>query len=1188
MLGAAPRLARTACLLLAVIACTSPDPLPSPTTSPTSGLPSPSPQPTPTASPSTPAPTASPSTPAPTPSPTGLALPEVHQRLPGVSIRDADSGRFAIPDCPPDRRPALEPAAPAGPAVAGPVEMDLVGQIGGRPQALVLEGRQLHVGVGARVVEFGLDPALHETSSSDLLPGIVEGLAADNDLLVAALGVDGLAVLERGGDGQRLSAVLEMPGPALAATIVGQVAFVAAGTGGLRIVNLARPPDARELASLLEHHHVRGVAVDGGLAYVAAADEGLVVVDVSDPGAPRELGRRATGGFAFSVAVEDSTVYVADGWGGLQVVDVADPAQPRLAGSLPTHGWAMDISLSDGVAYLAAGAQGLLAVDVTDAADLQVVGAIPLSLRHATGIAVADALAFVADPFEGMHVVDVRSPAAPQAVAVWQPLLEGQHVAAADGYAYVAGGRSGLVVVDASDPTRPRYVDAQPTRAAAASVVLAGDRVLFSTLNDASLDVGFALAWADTAGGRLSSAGGPYSMDHVVMAGTALGPVVSYTDEEGLLQIDAGDSSPCRLSFHRTNFFPDADVVAYTRSIAVAGNTAYVTVDNEGIYVFDLADPQSPRLLSQTAAENGDLAVIGDWLYMVAHDTLMAYELSDPQRPRLASTTQLPAETLATWPRRMAVAGGRLVIATGFGVLAIDVSDPARPRVAGELAIPGGAMSVAGDEGNLYVGTEQAGLVIVVLSDGTDGPTPPPAGPAVPSDWNGMVAPVVSRAPDLPSLTEPVRSDVQTGCTVTSAEDAGPGSLRDCLERVRPGRAVVFDPAVFSPDRPITIRLGSALPVPARVVLDGGGGVVLDGGGEVECGICPGPDGRAVTVRGMQLRGFAFAGIGLESEGNVIEGNVIYGNGFVDVDLTGARGNRIVNNHISLDASGNWVGAPADHVMTLLNGSAMNHIEGNAIGGRVFVDEQGSFNNAFLGNRVGVDADGRPLDCACGSLGTRYYNRIGGSLPGEGNVIAPEIHIGTGEVVLGNVIGGAGRAYPGASLARMGRGATVGGRSAGAGNELRGRWALEVARGASQGQIVGNTIAGGRDRAFGIRLRGTGAYVVANELSGAAEACIEIASGAASNWLLGNVLRDCREGVRIVDAGDNVLADNSFSGNRIDATDSGDNQWDLRGHGNYWADYAGHDADGDGIGDSPHAVPPNGQDRYPLIEPPIL
>ncbi|MFC1937415.1 NosD domain-containing protein [Chloroflexota bacterium] len=63
----------------------------------------------------------------------------------------------------------------------------------------------------------------------------------------------------------------------------------------------------------------------------------------------------------------------------------------------------------------------------------------------------------------------------------------------------------------------------------------------------------------------------------------------------------------------------------------------------------------------------------------------------------------------------------------------------------------------------------------------------------------------------------------------------------------------------------------------------------------------------------------------------------------------------------------------------------------------------------------------------------------------------------------------------------------------------------------------------------------------------------------------------------------NTLVDNGQ--NAVDP--GGGNSWDNGEKGNFWSDYAGEDADGDGIGDTPYEIPgDSARDNYPLMEPP--
>ena len=211
-------------------------------------------------------------------------------------------------------------------------------------------------------------------------------------------------------------------------------------------------------------------------AFVADREEGLIAIDVTtltdrDP-ANNFLGRALTWNpdglldGARSVTVAGTWLYVGCDR-GLVVLDLSEPLAPEVAAVVPDVAAPRSIAVQFRYAFTA-GPDGLTTIDVTDPRNPRVAARVPLA--DARSVYVARTYAYVAAGSEGLAIVDVERPEAPRIDRLydaggrlndtWDVKIGATHASV---FAYVADGENGLHVVQLTSPaTVPGYLGFSP------------------------------------------------------------------------------------------------------------------------------------------------------------------------------------------------------------------------------------------------------------------------------------------------------------------------------------------------------------------------------------------------------------------------------------------------------------------------------------------------------------------------------------------------------------------------------------------------------------------------------------------------------------------------------------------------------------------------------------------------------
>lgn len=533
----------------------------------------------------------------------------------------------------PSPTPTLTPTPISTPV---PLSVNLAGQIGGEVYAVTVQNNLAYIGVGPRLTILDVsDPSHpHVIGQTSVLAGVIQNI-----------------------------------------TISGQYAYVAAGNGGLRIIDVSNPAIPIEVGSFeysAPQHLINDVSVAGNYVYIVSDINGILsVLDITNPAVPREIANLWIA-FGSGVSVVGNHAYVTEGQ-RLRIINVADPTHPtELSVTAMSGCTAISRPVVVGnLVYLTSGKGGLRIFNVNDPTHPNEIGSLAPPSELANGVAVRGNYAYVANDRGGLRVVDISNPAVPREISYYDTLGEAMNVVLVGNYAYVADGSGGLRIINISDPAHPNEIGAQ-------SVLVAGfaNRLAISG-NLAYISSGFGgLRIVD-----ISNPNVPTEISHLTLQGEAthlaLAPgrayvswhtcnVFAYTCVGGLEIIDVSD--PVHPSLTGSFAIPDGPAWG----LAVAGNYVYVADGRAGLHTIDISDPAHPREVGfyQMQAWPQDLVVLGNYAYVTDLWGLRILNISDPTHPREVSFYNT-GQT-----HSIAIAGNYAYVAAENGLHVVNIAIP--------------------------------------------------------------------------------------------------------------------------------------------------------------------------------------------------------------------------------------------------------------------------------------------------------------------------------------------------------------------------------------------------------------------------------------------------------------------------------------------------------------------------------
>ena len=469
-------------------------------------------------------------------------------------------------------------------------------------------------------------------------------------------------------------------------TILGNLAYIADGYGGMKIFDIAQPSDPQLLGSLGTEDYAWNIYIDGDYAYLAAYESGLVIIDISDPTAPVEIGSYNPADYLFyDVCVLNNIAFAGTSHNRLFIIDVTDPTAPSEVTNIGLLSPPKNLALSNHFIY-AVGSLYLATIDIEDPYNPRITNQYDCS-STLTSVKISNNKAYLTSEQLGIKILGISLPELPMLLSEYR-MSYCSDIFCLDGIAYAATGLTGLQSIDISDPGNAHVIGVYSDLSSINRVWVEDNYAYIARSIPRSFSV------IDISNPSQMVMRGNIPHQNEIWDIYKQDQYIYLSDSQGYLKIiNVLDPDNPIISGE----YQLGDV---GKGLSVSGDYAFVATGAGGLKIIYISDPSNPiidgilDINAQDIFINNDLAfIVGNW----PDNGLYIYNVAEPLNPILLSYLENPGALL-----KVVVAGNNAYIA-GDSLIVVDIYDPANPELCGSFRTPGEIKNLYCYDGNIYI-----------------------------------------------------------------------------------------------------------------------------------------------------------------------------------------------------------------------------------------------------------------------------------------------------------------------------------------------------------------------------------------------------------------------------------------------------------------------------------------------------